>query len=62
MLFVLPLVCAAVGIALLAWLAARVRREIDPTRDTVDELGRRLRPALVRVRDETARTRRRFDR
>ena len=62
MLFVLPLVCAAVGIALLAWLASRVRREVDPTREAVDGLGRRVRPALLRVRDETARTRRRFDR
>jgi DNA-binding IclR family transcriptional regulator len=60
-LWVLPLLCAAIGTVLLAWCAQRARREIDPTRDTITGFSARLRPALVRVRDETARTRRRID-
>jgi hypothetical protein len=46
----------------LAWCALRVRREVDVTYRTIDQFGRELRPALVRVREETANTRRRLDR
>ena len=53
----LPLAIAALGTALLAWLVARVRREIPPTRDSFDRLGRGLRPALLELRTETERTR-----
>jgi DNA-binding IclR family transcriptional regulator len=60
-LWVLPLICAAVGMVVLAWCALRVRREVDPTYRSIDRFGRELRPALVRVRDETARARRRLD-
>ena len=61
MLWVLPLVCAAVGLATLAWFAVRASREVDPTRNALDRFGREVRPALLRVRDESLRTRRRFD-
>ena len=61
MLWVLPLICAAVGLVVLAWCALRVRRELDPTYRSIDRFGRELRPALVRVRDESARARRRLD-
>jgi hypothetical protein len=60
-LWVLPLICAAVGMVVLAWCALRVRREVDPTYRAIDRFGRELRPALLRVSDETARTRRRLD-
>ena len=53
----LPLVIAASGTALLAWLVTRVRREIRPTRESFDRLGRGLRPALLELRAETERTR-----
>ena len=52
--FVLAL--AALGTALLAVLVARVRREIPPTRAAFDRLGRELRPALLELRTQTART------
>jgi hypothetical protein len=45
----------------LGWCALRVRREVDGTSRTIDQFGRELRPALLRVRDDTARTRRRRD-
>ena len=61
MLWVLPLICAAVGLVVVAWCALRVRRELDPTYRSIDRFGRELRPALVRVRDESARARRRLD-
>jgi hypothetical protein len=61
-LWVVPLLSAAVGLIVLAWCALRVRREVDATYRTIDQFGRELRPALVRVRDETANTRRRLDR
>jgi len=51
------LIVALAGTSLLAYLAAQVRREIPPTEKVVDEFGRTLRPALVRTRDENARTR-----
>jgi hypothetical protein len=60
-MWVLPLVVAAIGCLILAALALRVRSEIDPTRRSIDRFGKELRPILLRVRDETARTRRRFD-
>jgi DNA-binding IclR family transcriptional regulator len=61
-LWMVPLLCAAVGMIVLAWCALRVRREVDVTYRTIDQFGRELRPALVRVREETANTRRRLDR
>ena len=61
MLWLVPLLCAAIGTAVLAWFAQQARREIDPTRDTINGFGARVRPAVVRVRDETARARRRID-
>ncbi len=61
MLWMVPLLCAAAGVMMLAWCALRVRREVDATYRTIDQFGRELRPALLRVRDETARTRRRLD-
>jgi hypothetical protein len=61
MLWMLPLVTAAVGMVVLGWCALRVRREVDGTSRTIDKFGRELRPALLRVRDDTARTRRRLD-
>lgn len=61
MIWVLPLACAAVGLVVLAYLAARVRREIDPTSQAMHAFGRELKPVLLRVRTETRRTRRRFD-
>jgi hypothetical protein len=54
--------CIVLGLALLAWLAVRVQREIPPTRDELDTFGRTLRPALVEVRDESARLRARLRR
>jgi hypothetical protein len=53
----IPLGIAALGTGLIAWLVARVRREIPPTRAAFDRLGRDLRPALLELRTETARTR-----
>lgn len=57
MLWIAPLIVALAGTSLLAYLAAQVRREILPTEKVIDEFGRTLRLALVRTRDETARTR-----
>jgi hypothetical protein len=57
----LPLLIAAIGMVLLGWCGLRVRREVDGTSRTIDQFGRELRPALLRVRDETARARRRLD-
>jgi hypothetical protein len=62
MLWVLPLVLAAAGASLLVWLAVRARNEIDPTRRSIALFGGELRPVLLRVRDETAQTRRRYER
>lgn len=50
------LAVAALGTAWLAVLAVRVRREIPPTRAAFDRLGRELRPAVVDLRTQTART------
>jgi hypothetical protein len=53
----LPLAIAALGCGLLTWLVVRVNREIPPTRDAFDRLGRDLRPALIELRTQTERTR-----
>ncbi|MDQ1510528.1 MAG: hypothetical protein QOG50_2372 [Actinomycetota bacterium] len=50
------LAVAALGTGWLAVLVARVRREIPPTRAAFDRLGRELRPALVELRTQSART------
>lgn len=47
---------AALGTAWLAVLVARVRREILPTRAAFDRLRRELRPAVVELRTQIART------
>jgi len=60
-LWILPLVVLLAGLGLLAVLAARLRDEIPPTQRALRVFGREVRPALVRVRDETARTRARND-
>jgi hypothetical protein len=52
----LALAIAVLGTSLLAVLVARVRREIAPTRTAFDRLGRELRPALIELRTQTART------
>ncbi len=57
MLWMVTLAIAVMGGALLALLAARVRREIPPSRDAFDRLGRDLRPALIELRTQTDRTR-----
>ena len=53
----LALAIAALATSVLAVLVANVRREIAPTRAAFDRLGRELRPALVELRNETARAR-----
>jgi hypothetical protein len=53
----LALGVAALATSVLAVLVARVRREVPPTRAAFDRLGRGLRPALIELRTETARTR-----
>ena len=50
------------GLALLSILALRVRREVGPTVTVIDQFGRRQHLALLRLRDETARTRRQLRR
>lgn len=52
----LALLIAALGTGVLAVLVARVRRELPPTRAAFDRLGRDLRPALIELRTQTART------
>lgn len=56
MIWTFVLAVAALGTAGLAVLVARVRREVPPTRAAFDRLGRELRPALVELRSQTART------
>jgi hypothetical protein len=53
---ILALAVAALGTSLLAVMVARVRREVPPTRAAFDRLGRELRPALIELRAQTART------
>jgi len=50
------LLIAALGTGVLALLVIRVRRELPPTRDAFDRLGRDLRPALIELRVQTERT------
>jgi hypothetical protein len=50
------LVVAALGTGWLAVLVARVRREIPSTQAAFDRLGRELRPALLELRTQSART------
>jgi hypothetical protein len=50
------LVVAALGTGWLAVLVARVHREIPPTQAAFDRLGRELRPALIELRTQSART------
>ena len=57
MVGMVALLSAALGTGLLAVLVARVRRELPPTRAAFERLDRDLRPALVELRAETARTR-----
>ncbi len=57
----LPLLTAAIGMIVLGWCALNVRREVDGTIRSIELFGRELRPALLRVRDDTARARRRLD-
>ena len=52
----IALLIAALGTGVLAVLVARVRRELPPTRDAFDRLGRELRPALIELRTQTAQT------
>jgi cytochrome c-type biogenesis protein CcmH/NrfF len=59
MLWVVPLALALIGTALVLYLAMRANDEIAPTKRSIDAFGRELRPALLRLRDETDRTRRR---
>jgi len=47
--------------AALMYLVRRVHGEIGPTRLSLERINKDLRPALVRVTDETARARRRLD-
>ena len=61
MLWVLPLALLAVGLVVLTYMAMRLQREIEPTNRSIELFGRTLRPALVRVRDESRRTRSRLD-
>jgi hypothetical protein len=49
------LTIAALGTGGLAVLVARVRRELPPTREAFDRLGRDLRPALIELRTQTTR-------
>jgi hypothetical protein len=60
-LWILPLAIALAGTIVLAVLAMRVRDEVPPTERVMDGFGRSVRPALVRVRDASARTRRGLD-
>ena len=57
MLWLLPLVCCALGAAVLVTLATRLRRELEPTVLMIDRFGREHRVALQRLRDETAQAR-----
>ena len=57
MLWVVPLVISLVGVALLVWLGVRVQHEVQPTRHALDRFGRELRPVLLRLREDTGRTR-----
>jgi hypothetical protein len=60
MLWIVPMIVALAGAALLVLLALRAQREVSQTNGAIDTFQRALQPALLRVRDETARTRRRI--
>jgi hypothetical protein len=60
-LWILPLLIAATGMIVLGLCGLRVHREVDATARSIDQFGRELRPVLLRVRDDTARARRRLD-
>jgi hypothetical protein len=47
-------------VSVLAVLAGRLRRELEPTAILIDRFGREHLVALGRIDDETARTRRRI--
>jgi cytochrome c-type biogenesis protein CcmH/NrfF len=55
-MWIVPLLVVVAGAVLLAVLAGRVAREQRPTEQTLRLFGRTVRPALLRVRDETDRT------
>jgi len=55
-MWIVPLLVLVAGAALLAVLAGLVTRDVRPTEQTLRLFGRTVRPALVRVREETART------
>ena len=61
MLWMLPLCTAAIGMILLGWCGLRLRRDVDGAYRAIEQFGQELRPALLRVRDDTARIRRRLD-
>jgi hypothetical protein len=61
MLWLVPLTCAVAGLAALAWLAAQVRRDVEPLELQRDIFGRALRPAVVELRRETEQLRARLD-
>jgi len=60
-LWLLPLVCCALGAAVLVALGVRLRRELEPTALMIDRFGREHRVAMQRLRDETGVTRRRSE-
>ncbi len=62
MLWIAALVVVAVATVVLGVLAARLQREVGPTQHTLGRVDRRVRPALVRVRDTSAELRRRLPR
>ncbi|HWS44444.1 MAG TPA: hypothetical protein VN636_01160 [Acidimicrobiia bacterium] len=62
MLWIATLGIAVAGTVLLIVLAARVRREAGATERVLDRFGRELHPALLRVRNDTSRTRARVPR
>jgi hypothetical protein len=62
MLWIVPLACALLGLAVLGALAVRVRQEAAPFELQRDAFGRQLRPAVVELRRESARLRARLDR
>jgi hypothetical protein len=53
------MIVALAGVAVLVYLTVRAQREVGETTRTIDGFQRAMQPALLRVRDETARTRRR---
>jgi len=66
MLWLLPLVCSLVGLAVLTVLASRLRRELRPTVVIVDRFGREhrvaMQDAIDRVQAPSAQLRQRLSR